>query len=93
MLMNPLSFIDFKSFSPAHIQDLYTQFLNNFPIGFHPLVSGVVALLIIYTVYRIIKRDFIFIIALAVLVPTSIPVMKSVWSGLVVVIKFLFSMK
>ena len=93
MFMNPLSFIDFKSFSPGKIQDLYVQFLNNFPVTFQPIVSGIIAILIIYTIYRIIKRDFIFIIALAVLVPTSIPVMKSVWSGLVVVIKFLFSMK
>ena len=91
--MNPFSFIDFSAFSPGRVQELYMQFLNNFPAQFQPVVSVVVGVLIVYTIYRIIKRDFIFLIALAVLVPTSIPVMKSVWSGLLVVIKFLFAIK
>lgn len=79
-----------KSLSPGRIQELYVDFLANFPVTFQPGISILVALIIIYTVYRIIKRDFIFIILLAILVPTSIPVMKSVWSGLVSVIKYLW---
>lgn len=90
---NPLSFINFSAFTPDKIQNLYLQFLNNFPIGVQPFISIVFAILIIYSIYRIIKQDFIFIIALAILVPTSIPVMKSVWFGLVDFIKFLFSLK
>ncbi len=77
--------------NPSRVQELYSQFLANFPVQFQPVVSGVVAILIIYTVFRIIKRDFIFILALVILVPTSIPVLKSVWSGLVSVIKYLFN--
>lgn len=79
-----------KSLTPSRIQELYIQFLNYFPANFQPAVSVVVAILIIYTIYRIIKRDFIFILALAILVPTSIPVMKSVWQGIVSVIKFIW---
>lgn len=79
-----------KSLSPGKIQELYVEFLNNFPVAIQPGISVIVALVIIYTVYRIIKRDFIFIILLAILVPTSIPVMKSVWSGLVSIIKYLW---
>ena len=90
---NPLSYINWSTFTPAKIQDLYIQFLNNFPVGIQPVVSLILAILIIYTVFRIIKRDFIFIIALAILVPTSIPVMKSVWSGIVEVVKYLFHFK
>ncbi|MEQ1561259.1 MAG: hypothetical protein ABL899_00890 [Nitrospira sp.] len=84
------SLIDFKSFTPAKVEQLYVQFLNNFPSQYQPFVSGLFALLIIYTVYRIIRKDFIFIIVLVILVPTSIPVLKSVWVGLVAVIKYLF---
>ncbi|MFZ2621343.1 MAG: hypothetical protein WAX85_00050 [Minisyncoccia bacterium] len=89
-MINLISLIDFKTFTPGKVQDLYTQFLNNFPITYQPVVSAVIAILIIYTIYRIIRRDFIFLIALAVFVPTSIPVFKSVWAGLVAVIKYLF---
>ncbi|MEQ1500241.1 MAG: hypothetical protein ABL917_02620 [Parcubacteria group bacterium] len=78
--------------NPVKIQNLYLQFLANFPVGFQPLVSGVVAIIIIYAVFRIIKRDFIFILALVILVPTSIPVLKSLWVGLVSVIKYLFNL-
>lgn len=79
-----------KSLSPGRIEELYLDFLNNFPVNFQPAVSVVVALLIIYVVYRIVKRDWIFIILLAILVPTSIPVMKSVWYGLVSIVKYLW---
>lgn len=89
---NPLSYINFNAFTPEKIQALYLQFLQNFPAGVQPFVSIVFAILIIYTIYRIVKQDFIFIIALAILVPTSIPVMKSIWFGLVHFIKFLFSL-
>ena len=89
---NPLSYINFSAFTPEKVQSLYLQFLQNFPAAVQPFVSIIFAILIIYTIYRIIKQDFIFIIALAILVPTSIPVMKSIWFGLVDFIKFLFSL-
>lgn len=89
---NPLSFIGVGNFNLARVQDLYVQFLNNFPVSFQPVVSVAVGLFIIYVIYRIIKRDFIFIVLLVILVPTSLPVLKSVWSGLVSVIKFLFNL-
>ena len=91
--MNPLSYIDFSAFTPGKVQDLYVQFLNNFPVQYQPLVSVVIGVLIIYTIYRIIKRDFIFIIALVIFIPASIPVMKSIWAGVVGVLKFLFHFK
>lgn len=81
--------IDWNSFTPEKIQSLYLQFLNNFPAKYQPIVSVVFAMLIIYTVVRIIRKDFIFLILLAILVPTSIPVMKSVWEGLMAIIKYL----
>ena len=70
---------------------MYSQFLANFPVQYQPVVSVVVGLVIVYAVYRIIKRDFIFIVLLVILVPTSIPVLKSVWAGLVTLLKYLFN--
>jgi hypothetical protein len=89
--MNPFSFIDFSYFSPAKLQALYSQFLLNFSPTLQPVVSIVLAVLIVYVVYRIIRKDWIFIIALVILVPSSIPVLKSIWAGIVAVVKFLFS--
>ncbi len=77
-------------FSPANLQTQYIQFLSNFPVTSQPVVSMVIAILIIYFVYRVIKKDWIFIIAVVILIPASIPVLKSIWSGLVSVIQFLF---
>ena len=81
--------MDIKSFSPLNIQILYEQFLAKFPIQFQPFISMVVAGLIIYSIFRLIQRDFVYIIVLVVLVPTSIPVIQSIWTGLVSIIKFL----
>ena len=87
---NPFKYLDLSSFTPEKIQALYVQFLNNFPLQYQPLVSIVLAILIIYSVFRIIKRDFIFIIALAILFPASIPVMKSIWFGIIATLNYLF---
>lgn len=90
-MQNLISLPSLTWFSPGRIQDIYSQFLANFPIQYQPMVSVVVGLIIVFVVYRVIKRDFIFIIALVILVPTSIPVLKSVWGGLVTLLKYLFN--
>ena len=50
-----------KSFYPDKIEALYLQLLNYFPAQFQAIVSIVFALLFIYAIIRIIKKDFIFI--------------------------------
>ena len=89
--MNVMSLI--SSFNPADAQNLYIQFLNRFPTSYQPLISFGVGVLLIYTVYRIIRRDFIFLIVLVIFIPASIPVLKSVWSILVGVVKYLLNYK
>lgn len=90
-MQNLISLPSLTWFSPTRIQDIYLQFLANFPVQFQPMVSVAVGLIIVFVVYRIIKRDFIFIIALVILVPTSVPVLKSVWGGIVSLLKYLFN--
>ncbi len=88
---NLISLANLSSFSPGRIQDLYLRFLANFPVEYQPIISLVVGVLIVYTIYRVIRRDFIFILALLILVPTSVPVFKSIWAGLLTVLKYLFN--
>lgn len=75
------------------IQSLYIQFLSNFPAGTRPIVSVALAVFLVYSLIKVIKKDFIFIIALVVLLPASVPILKSVWEGVVALVKFLLSTK
>lgn len=80
-----------KSYYPDKIEAWYLQFLHYFPVQFQSIVSIGFALLFIYAVIRILKKDFIFIVLLVILVPTSIPVLQSIWEGLFMLVKFMFN--
>ncbi len=71
------------------IQNLYLEFLNNFPTELQPIISIGLAVLIIYSIFKVVKKDFIFIVVLIVLLPGSIPILKSIWEGIVNFVKFL----
>lgn len=75
----------------SEIQNLYIQFLNNFPEATRPIVSILLAVFLVYSVIKVIKRQFIFIIALVILLPASVPMLKSVWQGILDFIKFLLN--
>lgn len=79
--------------SIADIQSLYLQFLSNFPVTLRPLISIGVAILIVYSIFKVIKKDWIFLIALVILLPASQPILQSVWQGIVAFIKFLLNTK
>lgn len=69
----------------------YNQFLANFPPSIQPLISIIVAVLLIYAVIRILQRDFVFIVLLVVLLPASIPVLKNIGDSIVNIVKYLFT--
>lgn len=75
------------------IQSLYLEFLANFPTGVRPVISILLAVLLVYSVIKVIKKDFLYIIALVVLLPASQPILKNVWEGAVSLVKFLISTK
>ena len=75
------------------IQNLYLEFLKNFPAGLQPVISIALAVLIIYSIFKVIKKDWIFLIALLILLPGSKTILESVWQGVVAFIKFLLNMK
>jgi hypothetical protein len=49
--------------------------------------------LIVYSIFKVIKKDWIFLIALVILLPASQPILQSVWQGIVAFIKFLLNTK
>jgi hypothetical protein len=75
------------------IQNLYLQFLSNFPEHLRPIISIALAVLLVYSVIKVIKKDFIFLIALVVLLPASVPILKNVYEGMVAAVKFLLNTK
>jgi hypothetical protein len=79
--------------SIAEIQNLYLQFLTNFPVTLRPLISIGIAVLIVYSIFKVVKKDWIFLIALVILLPASQPILQSVWQGIVAFIKFLLNTK
>ena len=79
--------------SIADIQNLYLEFLKNFPSNLQPVISIGLAVLIIYSIFKVVKKDWIFLIALVILLPGSKTILESVWQGIVVFIKFLLNTK
>lgn len=71
------------------IQNNYTIFLNRFPEILHPFISLVLAILIIFAVFKVLKKNFVFLILLVVLLPASVPILKSLGQGILNLVKFI----
>jgi len=91
MVTNTSSLIKFMSL--ADIQNLYLEFLNNFPAELRPIISLGVAVLLVYAIFKVVKKDWIYIVVLVVLLPGSVPFLKSIWEGVVTFVKFLLHTK
>ncbi|HEV8601695.1 MAG TPA: hypothetical protein VGQ87_03840 [Patescibacteria group bacterium] len=70
---------------------IYNQFLSYFPSELHGLISLILAALIVIAVFRIVKKDFVYIILLVVLLPASLPILKNIWESLGNIIRFLLT--
>lgn len=79
--------------SLTDIQNLYLEFLNNFPANTRPIISIGLAIIVVYSIFKVIKKDWIFLIALIILLPGSKPILESVWQGVVAFVKFLLNIK
>lgn len=97
MIRDPLQIIDYglriRDQSMDQIMSIYRQFLGYFPANLHGVVSLALAILIIIAIYKVIRKDFIYIILLIVLLPASVPILKNIWESLVSIIKFLLERK
>jgi hypothetical protein len=65
------------------IEELYIIFLSYFPVWFQPVISIVLAVILVVSAFQVVKRNFIFLIALVVLLPASIPILSRVLDTLV----------
>jgi hypothetical protein len=79
------------NFNFDQIYSLYNQFLSYFPAELHGLVSLVLAGLIVVGIIKVIRKEFVYIILLVVLVPASLPILKNIWQSLSNIIKFLLT--
>ena len=82
-----------NNFSPGDIYAIYNQFLGYFPPKLHGLVSLFLVVLLIIGIYKVLKRQLIYIILLIVLLPASGPILKNIWQQLLAVLQFLLSRK
>ncbi len=69
--------------------ELYQSFLSYFPPFTHTFISLILVVLIIYSLFQTLKKNFIWLIVLVVLLPASIPVIKQIVDSIITVIKYL----
>ncbi|MDP3741381.1 MAG: hypothetical protein Q8R08_03600 [bacterium] len=75
------------------VYSIYNQFLSNFPEKFHGTIALILAMLLVIGIYKVIRRQFVYIILLIVLLPASVPILKNVWEQILEILKFLLSRK
>jgi len=75
------------------IYSIYNQFLSYFPSNLHGLVSLALAAVIAIGVIKVIKREFVYIILLVVLLPASVPILKNIWESVYNIFMFLLDKK
>ena len=73
------------------ILSIYNQFLSYFPQNLHGVVSLALAALIVVGIFKVIKREFIYLVLLVVLLPASVPILKNIWESVAGLVKFLLT--
>jgi hypothetical protein len=65
----------------SDIFHVYTLMLSNIPAQYQGIVSVLLGVFLVFSIVQIIRKQFIWIIVLIVLFPTSIPILKAVLAG------------
>jgi hypothetical protein len=73
------------------IYSIYNQFLSYFPENLHGIVSLALAAVIAVGIIKVIKREFVYIILLVVLLPASVPILKNIWESVYNIFMFLLN--
>lgn len=71
--------------------EIYTSFVSAFPSFLQSYVSILVGVFLVVTVVQIIRRQFVWLIALVVLLPSSLQILRSVGDVLASVLRYLFA--
>ena len=80
-------------YSVARLYEIYDQFLNYFPANLHGLISVFLAGLLVLGIYKVLRRQLVWLILLVILLPASGPIVKNVWEQILELLKFLLSQK
>jgi hypothetical protein len=75
------------------IYGIYNQFLSYFPENLHGIVSLGLAVVIAIGIIKVLRREFVYIILLIVLLPASVPILKNIWASIYNIIQFLLDKK
>ncbi len=72
--------------------DIFTSFVSAFPHFLQPYVAILVGVFLVFTLVQIIRRQFVWLIALVILLPSSVAILRSVGEALAGMLRYLFSM-
>ena len=75
------------------LYSIYNQFLSNFPDKYHGWVSVGLAGLLFFGIYKVVRKQLVYLVLLVVLLPASIPILKNIWEQLLEFLKFLLNRK
>lgn len=78
-------------FSFKDIYSIYDQFLSYFPEKVHGFVSLGLAILLVIGIYKVLRRQLVYLILLVILLPASVPILKNLGEQIVTLLKFLLS--
>lgn len=74
------------------IQEIYLKFMGYIPLSLRPAASLLLAIFIVFSIVQVLKRNFIYLIGLIVLLPSSKTILQSALDFAGGLIKYLLSM-
>lgn len=72
------------------LQQIYNTFITAFPVSWQPYIAFAAGVCLVVAIIQAIRKEFIWIVVLIVLLPASIPILKGTALTLLAFIKFLF---
>ncbi|OGE75985.1 MAG: hypothetical protein A3C85_00800 [Candidatus Doudnabacteria bacterium RIFCSPHIGHO2_02_FULL_48_21] len=78
-------------FSLQNFYSIFEQFLSYFPEKLHGLISIFLAILLVIGVYKVIRRQLVYLILLIILLPAAGPILQNVWEQILDLLRFLVS--
>lgn len=69
----------------------YEQFLGIFPTGWHAFISIGIILVLAGTIWTIVKKSGLWLFLLVLLIPASLPALRTIGQYLVDIFEFLLS--
>ena len=72
------------------LQQIYDSFLVAFPEPLRPYISLAVGVCLVVAIVQVLRKEFIWLIVLIILLPESVPILKGVATTLLAFLQYLF---